>query len=421
MVPIAGREGSDVSSSSSRTNARFSAFESWNFRVYFAGQLLSNIGTWMQTLAQAWLVLELTDRSDRLGVMVALQFAPLLVFGALAGVLADRFENRRLLIVTSTLSGLLALALGIVVATDHATIWWIYGFALVFGFVMAVERPTMQAIVFQLVGRDRLSSAIGINGTILTTGRLLGPGAAGLIIGRFGVAPCFFVNAASYLVVIAALMLLRVREFVARPQLTRTKGQLAEGLRYVRAHADVRRPLVVMVVVGLVAYNFQTTMPSIVKFEFGRSAGAVGAVMSISAIGSVFGGLMIAGYTPHPRRTLAIVSAAFGASLLGFAAAPNYAWFIALSIPVGVASACFTTANTTVLQRATDPAMQGRVMSLHQIAWQGTTPIGALFMGWLIEASSPRVPFYLGGLSAIACAAVVIGSRSAAPTTPALT
>jgi MFS family permease len=393
------------------SNARFSAFASWNFRVYFTGQLLSTIGTWMQTLAQSWLVLELTDRSDRLGIMVALQFTPLLVFGALAGVLADRFENRRLLVLTSAMSGLLAFALGLVVATDHVTIWWIYGFALALGLVMAVERPTMQAIVFQLVGRERLASAIGINGTILTTGRLLGPGLAGLIIARFGLAPCFFVNAASYLVVIAALILLRSDELVARPRLSHARGQLTEGLRYVRAHGDVMRSLVVMVVVGLVAYNFQTTMPSIVKFEFGRDAGSVGAVLSISAIGSVFGGLLMAGITPHPRRTLALASAAFGVTLLGFAAAPEYGLFVAVSVPVGVASACFTTANTAVLQRATDPAMQGRVMGLHQIAWQGTTPIGALFMGWLIESTSARVPFYLGGLAAIGCA-IAVTARS---------
>jgi MFS family permease len=403
-----------VSDRSESASTRFAAFDSWNFRVYFGGQLLSNVGTWMQTLAQAWLVLELTNRSDRLGITIALQFAPLLIFGALAGVLADKFENRRLLIVTSALSGLLALALGIVVSSEHVTIWWIYGFALAFGFVQAVERPTMQAVIFQLVGRDRLASAIGINGTILTTGRLLGPGIAGLIIGRYGVAPCFYINAASYLLVIAALFMLRTHELVSRPQLERTKGQLREGLRYVRARPEVMRPLAVMVVVGLVAYNFQTTMPAIVKFEFHRSAGSVGAVQSISAIGSVFGGLLMAGITPHPRRTLAFVTAAFGVCLLGFAMSPNFGWFVAVSIPVGVASSAFTTVNLTVLQQATDPAMQGRVMSLHQIAWQGTTPIGALFMGWLIEASTPRVPFYLGGFAALACGIAVIARRSVA-------
>jgi len=279
---------------------------------------------------------------------------------------------------------------------------------------MAVERPTMQAIVFQLVGRERLPSAIGINGTIQTTGRLLGPGIAGLIIARYGVAPCFFVNAASYLIVIVALLMLRTGEMVPRPQLRKTKGQLREGLRYVKARPDVLRPLVVMVVVGLVAYNFQTTMPAIVRFEFNGSAGAVGAVQSISAIGSVFGGLFVAGITPHPRRTLALVTGAFGVCLLGFAMAPNFGWFLVLSIPVGVTSAAFTTVDATVLQQATDSAMQGRVMSLYQIAWQGTTPIGALFMGWLIEATSPRVPFYLGGISALICAIVIIGRRSAA-------
>ena len=403
-----------MSDRSEDTSARFAAFESWNFRVYFGGQLLSTIGTWMQTIAQAWLVLELTNRTDRLGITVALQFAPLLVFGALGGVVADRFENRRLLVITSLLSGLLSLALGTVIVTDHVTIWWIYGFALTYGFVMAVERPTMQAVVFQLVGRDRLASAVGINGTIQTTGRLLGPGIAGLIIGHFGFAPCFFANAASYLIVIAALLLLRTDEMVPRPQLRKTKGQLREGLRYVKARTEVLRPLVVMVVVGLVAYNFQTTMPAMVKFEFDRGAGSLGAVLSISAFGSIFGGLFVAGITPHPRRTLFLVTGAFGLCLLGFAIAPAYGWFVVASIPVGITSSAFTAVNITVLQQATDPAMQGRVMSLHTIAWQGTTPIGALFMGWLIEATSPRVPFYLGGITAILCAIAIIARRSVA-------
>jgi MFS family permease len=221
------------------------------------------------------------------------------------------------------------------------------------------------------------------------------------------------VNAASYLIVIAALLSLRTDELVPRPQLRQTKGQLREGLRYVKAHPEVMRPLVVMVVIGLVAYNFQTTMPAMVKFEFDRDAGSLGAVLSISSIGSIFGGLFVAGITPHARRTLSFVAGAFGVSLLGFALAPNFGWFIAASVPVGIMSSSFTAVNTTVLQRATEPAMQGRVMSLHTIAWQGTTPIGALFMGWLIEASSPRVPFYLGGIAAIACAVAIIARRPA--------
>jgi MFS family permease len=328
-------------------------------------------------------------------------------------VLADRFDNRRLLMTTSVVAGLLAAGLGLVVASGHVTIWWIYAFALGLGFVNAVERPTMQAVIFQLVGQDRLPSAIAINGTIMTTGRLLGPAIGGLLIAQFGVEPCFFVNAASYLVVIGALMMLREAEMIPRPRIGKAKGQLREGLRYVRTHSAVLQPLVVMVVVGLVAYNFQTTMPAMIRFGFHRNAASLGLIQSISAIGSVIGGIFVAGVTPKPRTTLAMASAAFGLCLLGFAAAPNFAWFIAASVPVGVASSVFTTIDTTVLQQATDPAMQGRVMSLHQIAWQGTTPIGALFMGALIEATTPRVPFFLGGASAAACALGVIAWRPA--------
>ena len=394
-----------------RTSRRFAAFGNRNFRLYFIGQTISSIGSWTQALAVTWLVLEITNRSDRLGIAMALQFLPMLLLGAPAGVLADKVDNRRLLILTSAVSGLLALAFGALVSTGHTSIWWIYALTTMLGLVLAVERPAMQAFLFQLVGPDLLPNAVAANSTINSVSRLIGPAVAGALIATVGVGACFSINAASYLVVIGALTALRTRDLVARPRLGRAKGRLREGFAYVRSHPDVRRPLIVMTVVGTVAYNFPTTFPSIVRFGFHRGAGSVGAAMSISAIGSIVGGIYIAGVKPHPRRTLAIALTGFAVACLALSVMPGFWAFAVVSIVLGFASASFQSVNTVVLQQATEPSMQGRVMALHQIAWFGTTPIGALLMGWVIEVSSPRVPFALGGLSALACAAVVTGRR----------
>ena len=395
-----------------RHSLRFAAFGNRNFRRYFIGQTISSIGSWSQSLAVIWLVLELTNRSDRLGLATALQFLPMLLLGAPAGVLADRIDNRRLLLATSAVSGLLAVMFGAVVATGHITIWWIYALTLMLGLVLAVERPAMQAILFQLVGPELLPSAVATNATINSVSRLVGPAIAGALIATLGVKTCFFVNAASYLVVIGALLAVRASELVIRPLLGPARGRLREGFAYVRAHPDIRRPLLVMVVVGTVAYNFQTTFPSMVRFGFHRGAGSVGMAMSVSAIGSIIGGIYIAGVKPDPRRTLAIALAGFAASCIALSITPGFWPFVAMTIVVGFASASFQSVNTVVLQQATEPSMQGRVMALHQMAWFGSTPIGALLMGWVIQVSSPRMPFALGGLSALVCAVAVIGRPS---------
>jgi MFS family permease len=394
------------------TTGRFAAFGNRNFRLYFIGQTISSIGSWTQSLAVIWLVLEITNRSDRLGVAMALQFLPMLLLGAPAGVLADKIDNRRLLRATSTASGLLALTFGVVVATGHVTIWWIYALTMLLGVVLAVERPAMQAILFQLVGPELLPGAVAANSTINSVSRLIGPAIAGALIATVGVGTCFFINAASYLVVIAALVALRSSELVDRPLIGQAKGKLREGFAYVRTHPDVGRPLLIMTVLGAVAYNFQTTFPSMVRFGFHLGAGSVGTVLSVSAVGSIIGGIYIAGVKPHPRRTLAIALVGFAAAFLALSIMPGFWSFVAMSIPLGFASASFQSVNTVVLQQATEPSMQGRVMALYQMAWFGSTPIGALLMGWVIQISSARVPFVLGGLSALLCAAVAIGRPS---------
>ena len=389
--------------------SRFAAFQHRAFRRYFAGQVISNVGSWLQSLAVTWLVIDLTGRSDRLGVAVALQFLPLLVLGVPAGVLADRVDNRRLLLATSIVSAVLALVFGLVVSAGDPSIWVIYGLTFGSGLVLAIERPAMQALLFQLVGRDTLPSAVAANSTIISMSRLVGPALGGVIIASAGIAWCFYANAVSYLVVAAALASIARRDLVPRPIATRDGGGVRAAIAYVRERPEVRRPLLVMVVVGLIVLNFQTTLPSLVKFEFDRGAGAVGTVMSVSAIGSILGGLYAAGLKSGSRRILGMVLGAFTVVLVAFAAAPNYAAFLVLSIPLGFASAAFQTIDTVAVQQATEPSMQGRVMALHQMAWFGTTPLGALFMGWVIQTTSPRVPFVLGATSTFVCFALVMG------------
>lgn len=388
--------------------SRLAAFGVRNFRRYFIGQIVSSVGSWTQALAVTWIVLDLTDRSDQLGIVMALQFLPMLLLGAPAGVLADMIDNRRLLIATSASSGFVALGFAAMIASGHTSMWVIYTLTTMLGLLLAVERPAMQAILFQLVGPDLLPSAVAANSTINSISRLVGPALAGALIAGFGVGICFAVNAASYLVVIAALVRLRRGELIDRPLIGRTKGKLREGFAYVRNQPDVRRPLLVMVVVGTMALNFQTTFPSMVRFEFNLGAGSIGTAMSVSAIGSLLGGIYIAGVKPDSRRTLGIVLVGFAATLVALGLAPGYWAFVALSIPLGFASASFQSVDTVVLQQATEPAMQGRVMALQQMAWFGSTPIGALLMGWVIQISSPRVPFAIGGLATLACAAAVL-------------
>lgn len=386
--------------------SRFAAFQHGNFRRYFTGQVISSIGSWLQAFAVTWLVLDLTGRSDRLGMAIALQFLPLLLLGAPAGVLADRVDNRRLLLVTSAASGVLALVFGLVVSAGTTDLAVIYGLTFLSGVVLAVERPAMQALLHQLVGRDALSSAVAANSTIVSVSRLVGPALGGAMVAVTGVASCFYANALSYVVVFVALA--GITRLVPRQLGSRAGGGLRAALDYARRSPDVRRPLVVMAVVGLVVLNFPTTFPSMVRFGFDLGPGSVGTAMSVSATGSILGGMYAAGLTPNPRRTLAVVLAAFSAVLVVFAAAPTYVAFVVLSIPLGFVSACFQSLDTVAVQQATEPSMQGRVMALHQMAWYGSTPIGALVMGWVVQTTSPRVPFGLGSAAALACAVALV-------------
>jgi MFS family permease len=397
------------------TNRSLRALGGRNFRLYFTGQVISTIGTWMQLLAQSWLVLQLTHSGVALGINVTLQTLPLLVFGVWAGGIADRVDNRKLLIVTAVLGMGQALGLGMLVATGSVTTAWVYLFSFLFGLVFAFDRPASNALLFELVGPADLPSAIGLNSVIQSAGRLVGPAIGGVLIATAGLSVCFFVNAASFLAVIGALALLRRREMFARIRHTDRRGHLRAGLRYVRERPDLRLALIVMAFVGTFAYNFMVLVPSMVKFEYHARAGALGLVQAISGVGSVIGGLVIASVGRPTLRLLGLATVVFGALIAGSAVMPELIGYALIWLPLGAASSVFSAVDQMVLQHGTDPAYQGRVMSLFAIAWWGTTPIGSIFMGVVVQEVSPRAALGLGAVAALAAGAVVLWVQRRVP------
>jgi MFS family permease len=364
------------------------ALKNRNFRVFFVGEVISTVGSWMQMLAQGWLVLELTGSGGALGVTLALQTLPILVIGAWGGVLADRVDNRRLLAVT-------------------VTIHWLYFFAFVLGVVTAFDRPAMQAMNYELAGPDDLPSAIGIASTINSGGRLLGPALAGILIATVGMAPVFFLNAATFAAVIVAVALIRADEMFPRA-VHLTRARLRDGLSYVWHQPTLRLAMVVMAVVGTFAYNFAIMVPSMIRFEFDASPVALGVVQAVGGVGSVLGGLAAGSLYRPTTRVLGLVAVVFGACIALTALAPSVALFAVLWLPLGISSAVFSTVDQSVLQREAAPEYQGRVMSLFTIAWMGTTPIGGLIAGAIIDEWSARVALGVGATAALLSGLVAV-------------
>lgn len=383
---------------------RFRSLKNSRFRAFFVAQTVSTIGSFAQVVAQAWLVLELSDSGNALGVVTALQFAPLLFLGPIGGVVADRFDNRRLLIATSTLSGLNAAGLAIVVATGHATVWRVGAFALLLGLIMPFERPASQSILYELCGPTDVTGAVALNALLQPLSRLGGAALAGVLISVMGIASCFAANALSYVGVVAVLVWLLRQTLFPRRGSASAKGQLREGLQYARNTAVIRRTLFVLFIVGLCAYNFGTTVPAMVKFEFRGGADGLAFAQSVSAVGAVIAGILIAGITEPTVKKMSLAAAVFGILMIVWGFIPTFLAWSLFGIIVGCASTSFTMLVQTVLQRESDPAMLGRVMSLFTIGFFGTTPLGALLAGVLISVFDARWPFIVGGIVTLAAA-----------------
>jgi MFS family permease len=375
-----------------------------NYRLWFGGALVANIGTWMQRVAQDWLVLTvLTDESGvAVGTVTALQFAPVLLLSVWAGVLADRLNRRLLLIVTQLAQAVLALGLGALVLLGHVELWHVYVFAVLLGVVAAVDGPVRQTFVAELVPADKLSNAVGLNSTSFNAARLIGPGLAGLAIAWIGIGWVFVFNGVSFVATIVALLRMRTSELHRMPSAKRNeKGQIRAGMRYVRNRSDI---VVIMVVVGVVStfgLNFQLTSALMARTEFGKGAGEYGILGSILAIGSLTGALLAA-RRERPRVRLVIGAAfAFGVATGVMALMPTYPAFAVACIPVGLASLTMMTAANSTIQMSTDPAMRGRVMAIYMMVFLGATPIGSPVVGWIGQEYGARWAIGIGSISAL--------------------
>jgi len=396
-------------------SATFSSLRYTNYRIWFAAALVANVGTWMQRIAQDWIVL--TDLSDDSGIAVglttALQFVPFLLLSPWAGVLADRLPRRRLLMATQGGMGVLALGLGALVLSGRAELWHVYVFALLLGVVSALDNPARQTFVADMVPASKLPNAVGLNSASFNAARLIGPGVAGLLIAAVGAGWVFLINGVTFGATIAALALMRVRELRPQPSAPRAKGQVREGVRYVRQRSDIVVIMVVMFVVSTFGLNFQLTSALMARVEFGRGAGEYGVLGSVLAIGSLAGALLAA-RRDRPRVRLVIGAAfAFAVTTAVLGLMPTYESFVLACVPVGLASLTMMTAANSALQVSTDPVMRGRVMALYVMVFQGATPIGSPIVGWIGEAWGPRWSILVGSIATflVASAATVWAVR----------
>jgi predicted MFS family arabinose efflux permease len=377
-----------------------------NFRLFIAGQLLSTTGTWMQGVAAPLLVLHLTHSGTALGIDTALQFLPILLLGAWGGVIADRFDNRRVQIATQVGYATVALALWAIVTTGVVTVWMVYALSFASGVVTAVDMPTRQSFYVEMVGQDSLTNAMSLNTATFTGSRILGSALAGVLIARGGYAIPFLVNGVSYLAVVAALLAMRVEDLHPRQRASRRAGQVREAVRYVWRTPELRLPMLTMLVVFLFAFNFVVYVPLLVTRAFHERSETLGALLSLWGVGSLVGALVMASRSsrPNPRR-LAALAVALGALsvLLGASPAP---WFAAIVVvPLGAVFISFAITGNATLQLTSSETMRGRVMALYSVVFLGSTPLGGPVAGWIGEHLG--APFGLAASGAIAVAAGV--------------
>ena len=379
----------------------FGALGVRNYRFFMFGQIVSVSGTWMQSVAQAWLVLKLTNNGAYLGIVIGLQMLPVLLFGAWGGLIADRFDKRKVLVCTGVAAAALALVLGILTLTGVVTVWMVAAIAFGLGMVNVIDVPTRQAFVTEMVGREHMVNAISLNGVIMNGGRLVGPAVAGLLIVTLGIAPCFFLNGASYLAVIAGLLAIRGEELYRSQPVARARGQLVEGFRYVWRTPELRTPLLMMALVGTFAYEFSVTLPIFAKFTFNGGADIFGLMTSCMAGGSVLGGLVVAARARPSARRLGFACALFGTLVLLTAAAPNLPLALVLLVLTGAASIFFAAMCNSTLQLTAAPEMRGRVMALYTVAFMGSTPIGGPIVGFIGQAFGGRWALAVGGIATL--------------------
>lgn len=385
----------------------FASLSIRNYRLFFWGQLVSMTGTWMQSVAQGWLVLRLTGSGVAVGTVTGLQFLPMLLAGAWGGVIADRVDKRRALIATQVSMAVVAAVLAVLTVTDVVELWRVYLAAFVMGCANVIDTPTRQAFVTEMVGREGLPNAIGLNSAVFNGSRVVGPAVAGSLIVGVGLWTCFLVNALSFLAVIGGLLAMRVDELHRGAPVPRQPGQVRAGLRYVWASTERRWTILLVAAVGTFGFNFGVVLPLMARFTFGRGAGTFGLMTAVMGLGSLVGALATAARSrPSSTRVLVAACGVTGVTMLAAAAAPTLALELVMLALVGAAVITFMTTANSILQLGSEPAMRGRVMALYALVFLGSTPIGGPIVGWLSEAFGPRYGLGAGGGVALAASAV---------------
>jgi MFS family permease len=388
-----------------------------NYRRYFVGQVVSVSGNWMQIVAEMWLVLALTGSGVAVGLTSALQFLPLLLFGAWGGLIADRLPKRRVLIVTQTLMALPALALGAVTVAGVVQPWVVYGLVFARGLVNSVDNPTRQSFAIEMVGSEGLVNAVSLNSVLIHSARIIGPAGAGIVIATLGVGPCFLLNALSFAAMLVALHSMDPGELHPAPTAARRQaGAVRAALRYVLRTPALAIPLGMMTVVGTLGYNFQVILPLLARFSFDGGPSTYTALAVAMGIGSVIGALAAGAHGQVGQGLLITAALGFGSVALIAAATPTLPLELAVLLPLGAASVTFAAGVNSSLQLAAEPAMRGRVMALYSIVFLGSAPLGGPIAGWLSESLDPRAALVLAGAAGLTAA---IGARIAFARAPA--
>ena len=392
------------------SDGTFRSLRNPSYRTWFAGSLVSNIGTWVQRTAQDWLVLTKLTHEDAaaVGITLAFQFGPVLLMMPIAGLIADRVNRRRMLFITQLSMGILGLGLGLIVVTNVATLYEVYGFAFALGVVSAIDMPVRQTFVSEIVDEKQIPNAVALNSAAFNSARLIGPGIAGLLIAAIGSGWVFLINAASFAATLLALALMHVGELRASSRPPRAPGQIREGWRYVASRPDIVIVLVMMSLVGTFGVNFPI-FTSTMALSFHQGANGYGLLSSVMAIGSVLGSLMAARREKPRIVVIGLASLGFGLSMLASAIMPTYWSFAAVLIVVGLSALTMMTSANAYVQTTTTPSMRGRVMALYMAIFAGTTPLGAPLVGWIANVAGPRWAIAVGAASGLAAAAVALG------------